>query len=83
MSRCHSSIPATSMRPPPATPALLTRPSRPPQRSSTQARALAQSSSEVMSSFTVVEEGALALLGRQVGSSRLVGGSPPSALWRR
>src|SRR5262249_44320139 len=46
---CHSSSPATPIRPPPATPALLTSTSSPPQCSSTQSRAAAQSSSDVMS----------------------------------
>ena len=47
---CHSSMLATSTRPPPATPALFTSTSRPPQFSVTHASAAAQSSSERTSS---------------------------------
>ncbi len=46
---CQSSSEHCSMRPPPATPALLTRMSSPPHSAATQSRAAAQSSSEVTS----------------------------------
>jgi hypothetical protein len=58
------------------------RPTRPNDETREAEHADAQAQHESDRAATPEEE-ALAVLGHQVGDSRLIGGLPPSALWRR